>query len=144
MARMRLPTVRAGAALERVVSACLRRGRLVLAVVGALAVIGLGLAFLLDFSGSTGKLIDGDDGSARATADLHQDFGDEPITIRVHGKLTGMLLTRDLATMVGLEGCLGGNIPRRACRRHVDTTRSKAAPARTVGSFMRATGAPSN
>ncbi len=114
MARMRLPTVRAGAALERVVSACLRRGRLVLAVVGALAVIGLGLAFLLDFSGSTGKLIDGDDGSARATADLHQDFGDEPITIRVHGKLTGMLLTRDLATMLGLEGCLGGNIPRRA------------------------------
>ena len=34
MARVRLPTVRAGAALERVVSACLRRGRLVLVVKG--------------------------------------------------------------------------------------------------------------
>jgi hypothetical protein len=86
----------------------------VLAIVAALAAIGLGLAFLLDFSGSTGKLADRDDGAARATADLHQDFGDEPITIRVRGKLTGMLLTRDLATMLGLEGCLGGNIPRRA------------------------------
>ena len=111
---MKLPTVRAGAALERVVSTCLRHARLVLAVVAALAVIGLGLAFLIDFSGSTGKLIDSDNETAQATSDLHRDFGDEPITIRVHGKLTGMLLTRDLATMLGLEGCLGGNIPRRA------------------------------
>src|SRR4051812_21135723 len=111
---MKLPSVRAAAALERVVSVCLGRARLTLAVLAALAAIGLGLAFLLDFSGSAAKFIDGDNSAAQATTDLHKDFGDEPITIRVHGKLTGMLLTRDLATMLGLEGCIGGNIPRRA------------------------------
>ena len=36
-----------------------------------------------------------------ATADLHRDFGDEPIMIRVRGKLTGMLLTHDVADDAG-------------------------------------------
>ena len=92
----------------------LRHPRATLAVTAVVAVGGLLLAFRLDFCGSTARLVDGDSSAARATADLHREFGGEPITIHVTGKLTGMLLTRDLATLLGLEGCLGGNMPRRA------------------------------
>ena len=91
-----------------------RRRKAVLAAVGILLLVALGAALTLDGRAGTSGLVDGDSKAARATADLHRGFGDEPIVVLVRGKLTGVLLTEDLGRLLRLEGCISGNLPRGA------------------------------
>jgi hypothetical protein len=98
-------------ALERVARFSVRRAGTVLAVAGTLAAIGLLLALTLDSSASPSTLVDRDKSSFRATSELHDKFGDEPIVVLVRGRLTGILLTQDVARLLGLEGCISGNAP---------------------------------
>jgi predicted RND superfamily exporter protein len=90
----------------------LRNTTAVVGVVVALALAGLVLALGLSPSASSGKLSSGD--SAAATARLHRSFGDEPVVIVVKGHLTRMLLMSDVQQLLGLEGCISGNLPARA------------------------------
>jgi uncharacterized protein len=101
-------------ALERVARFSLRRAAAVVAATGALALIGLLLALRLDPSASLSTLVDSEKSSSKATAKLHEKFGDEPIVVLVRGRLTGLLLTQDVARLLGLEGCISGNAPPRA------------------------------
>jgi hypothetical protein len=80
-----------------------------MAVAGALALIGLVLGLGLAPSAAPGKLSSGD-GKA-STARLHRSFGDEPVVIVVKGHLTRMLLMEDVQRLLGLEGCISGNLP---------------------------------
>ncbi len=57
---------------------------------------------------------DGGGEAAAATEDLRSKFGGDPIVVLVRGRLTGMLLTEDVARMLSLEGCISGNVPRDA------------------------------
>ena len=121
LARLRRGSVRlaradVAAALER---AAAFRDRHVRALAAAVAVLALGsvlLALGLDGSGSPGVATAGSR-SSQATRDLHRSFGDEPIVVLVkgnrdQGRLPALLLTEDLRRMLGLEGCLSGNLPR--------------------------------
>ena len=103
-----------GTLLGRLTSFSARRAPLVVGVVVALSLLGALLALRLDPSASPSTFVDRDSEVAQATDDLHRKFGDEPIVILARGKLTGMLLTQDVAKLLNLEGCLSGNQPRGA------------------------------
>ncbi len=108
------PNLDVGALLGRVTSYSARRAPRVVAVVIVLTVVAALLALRLDTDASVSTFVDRGGSAAEATDDLHRKFGDEPVVILVRGKLTGLLLTQDVARMLSLEGCLSGNLPRGA------------------------------
>src|SRR2546423_8933379 len=81
-------------------------------VVAALAVIGLALALRLEPSASTDTLVGKGSGAAKATDAFRRQFGDDAIVVLVQGKLQYTTETSDLARLIGLEGCLSGNVPK--------------------------------
>jgi uncharacterized protein len=83
----------------------------VLAVVAVLAAAGLALALRLSPSAGTSTLV-GRSGDATRVA--HEKFGDDAVYVLVRGDLTRMVLTEDLNRLVGIEGCLSGNVPKGA------------------------------
>jgi predicted RND superfamily exporter protein len=98
--------------LERIASFSARRATLVVGVATLLAIAGALLALTLD-PGRTGSAAgDGGGEGAAATAGLREKFGGDPVVVLVRGRLTGMLLTEDVARMLSLEGCISGNVPR--------------------------------
>jgi predicted RND superfamily exporter protein len=82
-----------------------------IAVVVALALAGLGLALQLEPSASTDSLVSQSSEAAQATKRFHKQFGDESIVVLVKGSLERTVLTKDLGSLLGLEGCLSGNVP---------------------------------
>src|SRR6476646_1880925 len=97
-----------GSMLARVTAFSARRP---LPVVAGLALIGLLFALRLDPNATPSTLADSGASSSKATKELHDKFGDEPVVVLVRGKLTGMLLTEDVGRLLGLEGCISGNAP---------------------------------
>ena len=100
-----------------------RIGRLVterpvatVAAVAALAVIGLVLALGLQPSASTDTLVGRNSAAFKATDRFRKQFGDESVIVMVRGSLERTVLTSDLDRLIGLEGCLSGNVPPRALR----------------------------
>src|SRR5215213_308840 len=83
-----------------------------IAVVGALALAGLGGALTLQASDSTSSLLGGSSGAAKATDRFHQEFGDEAVRVLVSGPLDRTLLVpENMADLIRLEGCLSGRLP---------------------------------
>lgn len=90
----------------------MRRPARVLAAVLLLAVAGAGLAvWRLSPSAATSALVGSSSASARATSAMHERFGDEAVYVLVRGDLSRLVLTDDLNRLLGLEGCLSGNLP---------------------------------
>jgi predicted RND superfamily exporter protein len=106
--------------------------------VAALAVISILLALRLDASAGAGTLFDGSSAESKATDRLHREFGEEPVLVLIRTRkdgcpggrncrLTDLLLTPDLIRVLSFEGCVSGNIPRRArtpapvCERFTET-----------------------
>ena len=81
------------------------------AVVGALALIGVALALRLEPSASTDTLVGRSSKSFQATDRFRKQFGDEAVLVLVQGKLQNTVLTSDLLPLISLEGCLSGNAP---------------------------------
>jgi len=111
------------------------------AVVGALALIGCGLALRLEPSASTDTLVGKNTEASRATTALHRQFGDESVVVMVYGNLQNTVLTADLGKLIGLEGCLSGNEPKAALPRLPGecTEFSRGRPAKVVygpGTFI--------
>jgi uncharacterized protein len=111
-----------------------RRATAVVLGAAALTAVSILLALGIDSSASPGTLFDRDSSASKATDRMHREFGDEPIIVLVrirkqgcpggrNCRLTDLLLTPDLIRLLSLEGCVSGNIPRRAkapaavCRR---------------------------
>ena len=103
-----------GAAFARVTSFSARRATLVVAVATLCRSPVSVLALMLDPGRTASAAGDGGDQAAAATKDLRSKFGGDPIVVLVRGRLTGMLLTEDVARMLSLEGCISGNVPRDA------------------------------
>jgi predicted RND superfamily exporter protein len=103
-----------GALFGRVSAFSTRHAARVFAVGAVLAVAGLVLTLGLGPSAGPGKLSDADNDASAATAQFHRAFGDEPVAIVVKGALTRMLLTEDVQQLLGLEGCISGNLPANA------------------------------
>jgi predicted RND superfamily exporter protein len=88
-----------------------RRPVAVAVAVAALAVAGGLLALRLQPSVDADTLVDRGSPTFRATEDYHKRFGDDAVFILVRGPVTQLVLTQDIERLLGLEGCISGNVP---------------------------------
>ena len=91
-----------------------RRPLLTLGLVGALAIAGAALAFGLSPSAATSTFVSSSSPQYKATQRFYRNFGEEPVAVLVKGNLQQLLLSSDIDRLVGLEGCLSGNVPANA------------------------------
>ena len=101
----------ASGAFERIVAWATRHAVLVVAFVAVLAIAGGVLALRLQPSADTDTLVNRSSGSFQATDAYHRDFGEDAVLILVRQYLPKTVLTADLERLVGLEGCIAGNVP---------------------------------
>ena len=78
----------------------------VASIVAIVAVVG---ALRLSPDAGTDKLVDNGSAAFRGTEDFRQRFGDDAIVVLAKGDLQKLVLTKDLGTLLALEGCLAGN-----------------------------------
>src|SRR3954454_22996685 len=100
-----------GRALSSVVGIAARRPVTVLAVTTVLVLAGAALALRLTPSAGTDTLVGRGTSEVKATDRYHQRFGDDAVIVLVRGPLTKLVLTSDIERVLGLEGCIGGNVP---------------------------------
>ncbi len=98
-------------ALQRIVRASARRPGRVIAAVAAVAAVCAALALTLDPSAATDTLVDRSSDSYAATERYRERFGEQSVIVLVRGDVSNLVLTKNLNTLVGLEGCLSGNKP---------------------------------
>ena len=88
-----------------------RRPRLVLALAVALGLGAAGLALRLRPTAATSTFVSSSSSEYRATQRFYRSFGEEPIVVLVKGNLQQLVLSSDIERVLGLEGCLSGNVP---------------------------------
>jgi hydrophobe/amphiphile efflux-3 (HAE3) family protein len=103
--------VNAARVLSALAGGAARRPRVVLAVAIVLGVGGAGLALRLRPTAATDTLVSSSSSSYRATQRFYSNFGEEPIVVLVKGNLQKLVLSSDIERLLGLEGCLSGNVP---------------------------------
>jgi len=77
-------------------------------------VLGLGgaaLALRLHPTAATSTFVSSSSSEYRDTQGFYRSFGEEPIAVLVEGSLQQLVLSHDIDRLVGLEGCLSGNVP---------------------------------
>jgi hydrophobe/amphiphile efflux-3 (HAE3) family protein len=98
--------------LERIVRVAVRRPGLVVALTALLALGGGALALGLKPDAGVDTLVARDSDTFQATERYREHFGEDAIVVLVRERLPELVLTSDLGRLLGLEGCLSGNIPR--------------------------------
>ncbi|HWN72691.1 MAG TPA: MMPL family transporter [Solirubrobacterales bacterium] len=98
----------AGRAVERptpvIVAAVL------LTLIGAIAAaIG---ATQIPTDAGVGTLADSSSTTYKATQQVREDFGEEPIVVLAKGELPQLILTQNIFRLLRLEGCLSGKVPK--------------------------------
>jgi uncharacterized protein len=88
-----------------------RRPRLVLGVAVALVLGAAVLALRLQPTAATSSFVSGSSASYKDTQRFYRSFGEEPIEVLVQGSLQQLVLSDDIERLLGLEGCLSGNVP---------------------------------
>ncbi len=91
-----------------------RRPRLVIAVAIVLGLGAAGLALRLRPSAATSTLVSSSSSQYQATQRFYRGFGEEPVVVLVKGNLQQLVLSSDIERLLGLEGCLSGNVPAKA------------------------------
>lgn len=76
-----------------------------------LAIAGAALALRLEPSAEIDTLVGRSTPGFSATEDLHRTFGDDAVYVAVREPVSQVVLTADLGRVLGLEGCLSGNVP---------------------------------
>jgi uncharacterized protein len=88
-----------------------RRPLLTISLVGALA-LGCAIAAVsLRPTATADTLVGRSSAAYRGTQSLYAHFGEEPVVVLVKGDLRKLVLSSDVDRLVGLEGCLSGNVP---------------------------------
>jgi hydrophobe/amphiphile efflux-3 (HAE3) family protein len=100
--------------LSAIAGACARRPRLVIAVAVLVGLAGAGLALRLRPTAATSTLVSSSSANYKATQRYYRNFGEEPVVVLVKGDLQKLVLGSDLERLLGLEGCLSGNVPAKA------------------------------
>jgi hydrophobe/amphiphile efflux-3 (HAE3) family protein len=103
--------VNAARLLSALAGGAARRPRLVIAVAIVLGLGGTAFASRLHPSAATSTLVSSSSPEYKATQGYYANFGEEPIAILVKGNLQQLMLSSDIDRLVGLEGCLSGNVP---------------------------------
>jgi hydrophobe/amphiphile efflux-3 (HAE3) family protein len=112
-----LRIVDVGGFLSGLAGRAARRPFLTLAIVGTLALVGALAALSLRPSAATDTLVGKSSSTYRETQRFYARFGEEPIEVLVKGDLRKLVLSSDIDRLVGLEGCLSGNLPAAALAR---------------------------
>src|SRR3954465_4393689 len=101
-----------GEVFQRLVGWVARRPAAVVGAVVVLAVAaGLFAALTLPPPAGPAPLVGRSSATFQATQRYHDRFGDDSVIVLVRGPLTKLVLTEDVARVLGLEGCLAGNEP---------------------------------
>ncbi|MGH2879308.1 MAG: MMPL family transporter [Solirubrobacteraceae bacterium] len=100
-----------GGVLSGLAGRAARRPVLTLVIVGALALLGALAALSLRPSAATDTLVGKSSSTYRETQHFYARFGEEPVEVLVKGDLRKLVLSSDIDRLVGLEGCLSGNLP---------------------------------
>jgi hydrophobe/amphiphile efflux-3 (HAE3) family protein len=103
--------VNAARLLSALAGGASRRPRLVVGVAIVLALAGGGLALRLRPTAATSTFVSSSSAQYAQTQRFYRSFGEEPVAVLVKGSLQQLLLSSDLERLVGLEGCLSGNVP---------------------------------
>jgi hydrophobe/amphiphile efflux-3 (HAE3) family protein len=103
--------VSAARILSALAGGAARRPRLVLSIAVLLALGAGGLALRLKPSAATSTFVSSSSPDYQATQRFYRSFGEEPIAVLVKGNLQQLVLSSDLERLLGLEGCLSGNVP---------------------------------
>jgi hydrophobe/amphiphile efflux-3 (HAE3) family protein len=88
--------------------------RAVIAVCVLVAIAGAVGATRIPTDAGVGTLVDTDTGTYRATQQVKQDFGEEPVVVLAEGDLQRLILTKNIFRLLRLEGCLSGKAPKGA------------------------------
>jgi len=120
--------------LAALTSGATRRPVLVIAVATVLGVVGAAFALRLTPTAATSTFVSSSSPEYRATQQFYKNFGEEPIEVLVKGDLQQLVLSSDVDRLVGLEGCLSGNVPAQALAQEggVDGPCGQLAKAKTV------------
>ncbi len=95
----------------------MRAGRRPLLTIAVLGVLGVGCAIAalgLRPTAATDTLVGRSSSTYRETQRFYDRFGEEPVEVLVAGDLRKLVLSPDIDRLVGLEGCLSGNLPKAA------------------------------
>ena len=91
-----------------------RRPLLTICLLGLLA-LGSAIAALgLRPTAATDTLVGQSSSAYKETQRFYARFGEEPVEVLVAGDLRKLVLSSDIDRLVGLEGCLSGNLPKAA------------------------------
>jgi uncharacterized protein len=88
-----------------------RHARAVLAISALLALAAAVLATTLPTDAGTDTLVDTDTATYRATQELRETFGEDPVVVLARGDLQNLLLSANLGQLLRLESCLSGKVP---------------------------------
>lgn len=88
--------------------------RVVIGVAVLLAVGAVIGATQLRTDAGTDTLVDTNTEAYRATQDVRDVFGEEPVVVLAQGDLQELVLTSNLERLLRLEGCLSGKVPKGA------------------------------
>jgi hydrophobe/amphiphile efflux-3 (HAE3) family protein len=97
--------------ITALVGGAARRPRLFVAVAVVLGLGGAALALRLRPTAATDTFVSSSSSQYKATQSFYRSFGEEPIEVLVKGDLQQLVLSTDIERLVGLEGCLSGNVP---------------------------------
>jgi hypothetical protein len=126
--------VNAARILSALAGGAARRPRLVLAIAVVLGLGAAGLSLRLRPTAATSTFVSSSSPEYQATQRYYRNFGEEPIAVLVKGNLQQLVLSSDIERLLGLEGCLSGNVPARALPTEggVDGPCGQLARARTI------------
>ena len=113
-ARSRWTELNPGRWFGRVAAWAAGHARAVLVVCAVLAVAGAVGATRIPTDAGAGTLVDTDTATYRATQQVRQSFGEEPVVVLARGDLQGLILSANIFRLLRLEGCLSGNVPKGA------------------------------
>jgi uncharacterized protein len=120
--------------LAALTSGATRRPVLVIVLATVVGLAGAAFALKLNPTAATSTFVSNSSPEYRATQQFYKNFGEEPIEVLVKGDLQQLVLSSDVDRLVGLEGCLSGNVPAQALAQEggVDGPCGQLAKAKTV------------
>jgi uncharacterized protein len=103
--------VNASRILSALAGGAARRPWLVIAAAIVLGLAGAALALRLRPTAATSTFVSSSSSQYETTQRFYENFGEEPVEVLVKGDLQQLVLSEDIDRLVGLEGCLSGNVP---------------------------------
>jgi hydrophobe/amphiphile efflux-3 (HAE3) family protein len=91
-----------------------RHARVVLAVGLVVAIAAAVGATQISTDAGVGTLVDSDTSTYRATQQVRDEFGEEPVVVLAQGDLQRLILTSNIFRLLRLEGCLAAKVPQGA------------------------------